>query len=1113
MPTTFPTNLDNLLNPSATDTMDTPTLEHDLEHDNVNDAIEAIQAKIGIDNSAVSSSIDYILRKLVPRTDQVLSYLSATSSIVLKANASQTAVLQEWRASDNTTLGQVFKFSGENTGELQLHRGGQVAIDLVAGRASSITSQVASLVPLLIKGAASQTGNLLEFRDSANALLTVIASTGRIDSGGVGGSYLLNPTGSPSNRLNATSAGRILLSLEAITGQTANLTEWKDATPSTAGFVGPGGILEFRQGRFGGTASIANVALTLSPYLGQTGNVPLVVQGVASQSGDLTQWQSSTPTTIAKITSDGVGMFSTSDGALVTDPSGNSAQVLWLVNRTATAGDSAGLKWADAALSKIYGAIEVSYITRTASAEDGLMNFTVIRAGTRRRLVTMDDSVKVFASVAGQVPLITQGAASQSADLQQWKNSGGTVLAGIDKTGRGFFGTTAANTGAALFVKPQATGEVATLIQGLSGQTANLSQWNTNSGVVCIIDAAGQIRNTVSGVGFSTGGSTVIQYDYPAVAGAYTWDPTLSSGPSLLIKAGASTVVPVAFRGAASQTADLQQWQSNTPTTLLRVNSGGRIISDLAGSGVTEATVDGAVLLNTRTSGTPALSLAQRASQTGNVFQVTDSAGAMLTTIAAGGGMFWGSGSDVGLDRIVANTLPFIRVTGGRLTSNAGGFTISAASGNGSAVDLQSSGDAGVASTPSQGGRLRVGGVNFGFGGSTEVWYGTDTGYTGAFYIRRWNPSPNTAATAPVIAQLDSLWLWNGISLTMERLATPTGVTVSPQGTTGATTYGYRVAAVSHAGTTMAAATATTTTGNATLSVSNFNRVSWTAVAGAAQYKVYGRTSGSELLIATVGAGVTSYDDTGAVTPSGALPTAPAGNTLLVRGWESQTAALLSLQDSASIGRFVYDMTNGLTMRNSGGNTNFAVGPNGETVIGSLNASGVVGLIIKGNSGQTADLQQWSNSSGTALARVTKDGDFQFGTQSLPRGTMPGGYVQNTSGQGSITTLTDITGLSATVTTVTGRRYRISAYCYNLSNTTAGAATSVLIREGSTTLQISQQTTPGANYGLAYNPSVVITPSAGSHTYKVSVDVSAGTATFNAGATAPAYILVEDIGT
>lgn len=102
-------------------------------------------------------------------------------------------------------------------------------------------------------------------------------------------------------------------------------------------------------------------------------------------------------------------------------------------------------------------------------------------------------------------------------------------------------------------------------------------------------------------------------------------------------------------------------------------------------------------------------------------------------------------------------------------------------------------------------------------------------------------------------------------------VATPSGVTVTPMGTTGATTYGYRVSAINDSGETLACSTVSIANGNATLSPTNFNRIMWPRVAGATGYKVYGRTSGSELFLETVT--TTNYwDDTGTDTPSGALP-------------------------------------------------------------------------------------------------------------------------------------------------------------------------------------------------------------------------------------------------
>lgn len=57
--TSFPTSLDSFTNPSATDKTNNPS--HSTQHSNANDAIEALQAKVGANSSAVTTSHDYKL--------------------------------------------------------------------------------------------------------------------------------------------------------------------------------------------------------------------------------------------------------------------------------------------------------------------------------------------------------------------------------------------------------------------------------------------------------------------------------------------------------------------------------------------------------------------------------------------------------------------------------------------------------------------------------------------------------------------------------------------------------------------------------------------------------------------------------------------------------------------------------------------------------------------------------------------------------------------------------------------------------------------------------------------------------------------------------------------
>jgi hypothetical protein len=85
------------------------------------------------------------------------------------------------------------------------------------------------------------------------------------------------------------------------------------------------------------------------------------------------------------------------------------------------------------------------------------------------------------------------------------------------------------------------------------------------------------------------------------------------------------------------------------------------------------------------------------------------------------------------------------------------------------------------------------------------------------------------------------------------------------------TTYYYRVSAINATGESLASTETSLATSAAAPGTHSMN-VNWNAVSGATGYKVYGRTTGAEQLIATVGA-VTTYLDTG-VAPSGALPAA-----------------------------------------------------------------------------------------------------------------------------------------------------------------------------------------------------------------------------------------------
>lgn len=106
-------------------------------------------------------------------------------------------------------------------------------------------------------------------------------------------------------------------------------------------------------------------------------------------------------------------------------------------------------------------------------------------------------------------------------------------------------------------------------------------------------------------------------------------------------------------------------------------------------------------------------------------------------------------------------------------------------------------------------------------------------------------------------------------------------------------------------------------------------------------------------------------------------------------------------------------------------------------------------------------------------------------------------------------TMHDVTNGSVTVTVPAGgRNVLLMAYAKWWSNGTSGMGTHFYFREGSTTLSEHTYSWPGAGYAIAFNPiALIVAPSAGSHTYKMTVLAdSTSTVTIKGDATVPFYI-------
>jgi hypothetical protein len=110
--------------------------------------------------------------------------------------------------------------------------------------------------------------------------------------------------------------------------------------------------------------------------------------------------------------------------------------------------------------------------------------------------------------------------------------------------------------------------------------------------------------------------------------------------------------------------------------------------------------------------------------------------------------------------------------------------------------------------------------------------------------------------------------------------STPASSTSTTGGTLAAATYSYRISVVYGTMESAPSVAKTQVTTGATSTVT----IDWTGlfsgVPAPTSVKIYGRTGGSELLMGTVAWPTLNFVDTGAVTPSGALP-ADTGQVLI----------------------------------------------------------------------------------------------------------------------------------------------------------------------------------------------------------------------------------------
>ncbi len=189
--------------------------------------------------------------------------------------------------------------------------------------------------------------------------------------------------------------------------------------------------------------------------------------------------------------------------------------------------------------------------------------------------------------------MLVRGATSQSADLQAWQsNAGVTTLASISSSGSFFTNSTlfttlqtyiygASDYGAALNVQTRATGSQGVIVRGRASQTANLQEWQASDG-----GTAARVTSS---------GSLVTTQGFAVLGGA-----SISGSIATLLQTSNAARIALVVQGAASQSANLQEWQNSAGGTVARVNNLGEFFAPIiwttnAYAGFTEQSAGGAL--------------------------------------------------------------------------------------------------------------------------------------------------------------------------------------------------------------------------------------------------------------------------------------------------------------------------------------------------------------------------------------------------------------------------------------------------------------------------------------------------------------------------------------
>lgn len=559
---------------------------------------------------------------------------STTGSAVIQLYGMGQSQIQ-LRSNDNTNLGSI---TLDSAGVLDIYSS---SIGLTG--TTTVYSQSTSVPTFSIKAIGSQTGDLTRWLSSAGSTLAAVDVGGRFIAPNLGSAdtstYLCRNSSNQIASCSGSASGAAFVQGGNSFGATASLgtndnnllafeTNGTEKMRLTTGGVleinstgAPGTVEKFRVNTPTTADNAANAIITTSA----TTSKGLVIQGLVSQSANLQEWQNSSGTALAYVNSAGDLFLSHSSGfASIGGIPAQSGQIRITNGGFITARNAANT--ADVTIARTTGSDGFVFGSGSGTMTFDVTGKVTLGGGsnplwfdpatrsigwtgggglnigdstTSAKSVSFVSNVDITSQSAAAKGLVVKGAASQSANLQEWQDSTGASVAVVTPAGASRFGATTSGAGSLQVYAAPGSSLIALRDSANSNAVVFGVHITGDQGVLTIgsnasdyLNGATRISGVTSqssyfnnggalGVGTATVAGTVQRF------GVYGYT-TVDNAAASIFATGGTANKGIVVQGAASQSANLQEWQNSAGTVLSKVDANG---VGYFGNGTTSLTV------------------------------------------------------------------------------------------------------------------------------------------------------------------------------------------------------------------------------------------------------------------------------------------------------------------------------------------------------------------------------------------------------------------------------------------------------------------------------------------------------------------------------------------